>query len=550
MKKILTTLLLALTMCGAHAQSSDRNIQSAKLLKTFAEIYRELELNFVDTLDTQQMFKESIDAMLYHLDPYTVYFTPKEAESFRESTSGKYAGIGSVISYHKGEKRCIISVPYEGMPAAKAGLRRGDVIMSINGGDLRTAPQEDVAHYNDSVSNCLRGEPGTQLRLSVKRKGEKHLLNFTLTRAIITVPSVLEPICTPEGIGYICITGFTENTARDVSDAVNKVKQQGAHSLILDLRGNSGGLLKEAVDLVNLFIPRGKEVVAMRGKNPEQNKVYTTNQTPLDENIPIVVLVDAQSASAAEITAGALQDYDRAVIMGQNTYGKGLVQTSVSLPGDAILKYTVGKYYIPSGRCVQAYKYEDGEPKTLPDSLAKTFYTQGGRAVRDCGGIHPDIPLAEDSLTNLLLYLSNSNLIDDYVALYHTKHKTIAPAKEFKLSDEEYQDFIAFLKQGGFTYDQQSAKALNALRKLAQFEGYGESSKAEFDALEAKLMHNEDYDYKYWEPQIRQIIEQAIVQDYYFHRGVNEYLLPKNKGIQQAIELLKNKEKYQNTLKK
>ena len=549
MKRYLTAVVLSLAILSGYAQSTERNLESAKQLNTLAEIYRELELNFVDTLDTSKLFKETIGYMLYQLDPYTTYFTAKEAEEFRQHSAGKYAGIGAVISFHKEKKRSIISQPYAGMPAAKAGLRRGDVIMAIDGQEMRTAELSEVAHYNDSVSNCLRGEPGTSFRLSVQRAGEPELLHFDIVRATIALPSVVYSLCTADSIGYVHVSGYTEHTARDLRETLQSLQQQGMRSLVLDLRGNGGGLISEAVEMLSLFLPRGKEIVSLRGKTPKGNRVYRTGQNPIFEKLPLVVLVDGQSASAAEITAGTLQDYDRAVIMGQNTYGKGLVQTTIKLPGEALLKYTESKYYIPSGRCVQAYKYDEGEPQILPDSLAKTYYTRGGRPVRDCGGIRPDIVLPEDSLPNLLIYLNNSNLIDDFVAEYRAKHPVIAPAQEFRLSADEYDEFIAFLKAGNFTYDQQSVKALQVLRKMAEFEGYGEASKAEFEALEAKLMHNEDYDYHHWEKEIRQVIEMAIVQDHYFSQGANAYLFQRDQEIRQAFDLLKDEAKYKGVLK-
>lgn len=548
MKKTFTSLLLALIALGAHAQSSLRNLESAKQLKTFAAVYSELERNFVDTLDTKKLFKNVIGYMLYQMDPYCTFYTEEETDDLKQMTTGKYGGIGSIISFHKEQKRCIISEPYADMPAAKAGLRRGDVIMAIDGKDLPQAPDSKVAQYNDSVSQCLRGVPGTKVKVTVKRIGEKELLHFDIERSTITTPSINYTTLTPDSIAYISLGGFTEHTARDMREILQKYEQRGMQGLVIDLRDNGGGLMSEAIEIANFFLPLGKEAVALRGKDPEGNKVYYTKSQPLNEKVPIVVMVNKSSASASEIVAGVLQDYDRAVIMGQNTYGKGLVQTSKRMPYETILKYTQSKYYIPSGRCVQAYKYNDGSPEILPDSLAKTFYTQNGRPVSDCGGIRPDIILPEDSLPNLMTYLSASNLIDDYVALYRSKHKTIAPAHEFRLTDQEYDEFTAYLKEKNFTYDQQTIKMLEVLRKMAQFEGYGETSKAEFDALEAKLKHNEDYDYKYWKDKIRLLVEEAIIIDYYYQQGGFAHYFHTDKDCHKAIDLLKNKEEYRRLL--
>jgi carboxyl-terminal processing protease len=549
MKKILISFALALAVIGGYAQSTQRNLESAKQLQTLGEIYRVLELNYADTLNTSKIFDQTIKYMLYQLDPYTNFYTPKEADEFREQNSGKYGGIGSIISFHEKKKRCIISRPYAGMPAAKAGLRCGDVIMAIDGKEVPTADMSNVSHYSDSVSKCLRGEPGTKFRLSVQRVGENKLLHFDIERATITMSPVVYAKMRPDSIAVIMLDDFGERAARDMAAKIEEYERQGMRGLVLDLRGNGGGLISEAVKIVNMFLPRGKEVTVLRGKNVSKNYVYRTENSPINEQVPIVVLVNSNSASASEITAGALQDYDRAVIMGQNTYGKGLVQTTTALPGEALLKYTESKYYIPSGRCVQAYNYEDGQPKILPDSLAKTFYTKNGRPVRDCGGIQPDIVLPKDSLPNLLIYLSMSNLLQDYVALYHSKHKTIAPADEFKLTDQEYDKFVAFLKENQFTYDQQSLKMLETLKKLAKFEGYGETSKAEFDALEAKLKHNEDADYKYWKNNILDLVESSIAADYYYQEGEEARIYRTDKDLAKAIALLKNKEEYERILK-
>ena len=353
-----------------------------------------------------------------------------------------------------------------------------------------------------------------------------------------------------DSIGIIGLNAFHENTAQEVRQAILDLKSQGMRRLLLDLRGNGGGLLGEAVKLVGLFVPTGSEVVSTRGKMAFKNQTFYTEAAPLDLNIPLVILTDFSTASAAEITAGALQDYDRAVIVGQRTYGKGLVQQPCELGGigGGVLKVTTSKYYIPSGRCVQAYEFEDGTPRHLPDSLSKIFHTKAGREVHDCGGIAPDIVVKEDSLPNLITYLMLSNLVTDYVARYRMTHPTIDAPEQFHLTDAEYADFIAFLKENKFTYDRQSSKTLKVLRSIAELEGYAEQAKEQLDALESIFTRNEDYDYRQWEKQIRAIIEPAILTDYYYQRGAKEYDLRTNPTVARGLEILSSDATYRSLL--
>ena len=350
MKKILFTLCAALLCLSAVAQQSRHNFETAKQLDIFNSIYKLLDLYYVDTLDAKKNIENAVLYMLDQLDPYTVYYPENETGELRQLTTGKYAGIGAIISYRKDLSRCIINQPYEGMPAAEAGLRRGDVILSIDGKDTGTCTADDPGDFSTSVSEALRGQPGTQFEVRVQRPGRERPMTFKLTRRAITLPSVVLSKVLSDSIGYVRLDSYTENTARDVRRAIVELKQQGATRLVLDLRGNPGGLMDQAVDVVNLFIPRGKEVLSTRGKVAERNATYKTQSEPLDVEIPLVVLVDFGTASSAEITAGALQDYDRAVIVGRRTYGKGLVQETRQLPYDNILKLTTSKDYIPSGR--------------------------------------------------------------------------------------------------------------------------------------------------------------------------------------------------------
>lgn len=351
-----------------------------------------------------------------------------------------------------------------------------------------------------------------------------------------------------DSIGYICLTQFIEGTSNEVKRAMVELKQAGARNLILDLRDNPGGLLEEAVKTVNLFIPRNREVVSTRGKVKELNHTYKTTLDPQDPDIPLIVLTNEGSASSAEITSGALQDYDRALIMGRRTYGKGLVQQSRELPYNAVLKLTIGKYYIPSGRCVQAYQFKDGRPVHLPDSLSKEFRTAAGRIVKDGGGITPDIEITTDSLPNLLVYLANSDQLFDYCVQYRNRHNTIASPTEFKLTDKEYEEFCNFMKANGFTYDRQSLRVLTTLRQIARLEGYDTEAAAELDALEKKLQHNETYDFERWEKEIREVVEGAIIENYYYDAGLDEYRLKTDKDVLRAIQMMRNRQEMHKIL--
>ena len=540
MKKILFTLCAALLCLSAVAQQSRHNFETAKQLDIFNSIYKLLDLYYVDTLDAKKNIENAVLYMLDQLDPYTVYYPENETGELRQLTTGKYAGIGAIISYRKDLSRCIINQPYEGMPAAEAGLRRGDVILSIDGKDTGTCTADDPSDFSTSVSEALRGQPGTQFEVRVQRPGRERPMTFKLTRRAITLPSVVLSKVLSDSIGYVRLDSYTENTARDVRRAIVELKQQGATRLVLDLRGNPGGLMDQAVDVVNLFIPRGKEVLSTRGKVAERNATYKTQSEPLDVEIPLVVLVDFGTASSAEITAGALQDYDRAVIVGRRTYGKGLVQETRQLPYDNILKLTTSKYYIPSGRCVQAYTFKDGVPQHLPDSLSKAFRTAAGRVVRDGGGITPDVEVELDSLPTLITYLALSDQLFDYTVQYRNTHERIAAPDSFHITDADYAEFRQYLKDHKFTYDRQSRSVLDLLRRVADREGYAEEAKAEFDALEAKLTHNEDFDFQRWEKEVRQLVERTIVADYYYQAGQAAYDLRDDKDLEEALDLARD----------
>lgn len=540
-----------LTTQTLHAQTdgSAHNFEVAKNLEIFNSLYRELDLYYVDTLNAEKNINNALWYMLSQLDPFTEYYSEENTSGFRQLATGKYAGVGSLVSLRRAERRCIIAEPFEGMPAAEAGLLAGDIILSQDGQDYGLAEAGKEAEYSNRVSASLRGDAGTSFTLTVKRYGVEEPITVRLTRRNITLPSVVCARLLTDSIGYLLMDSYKEQTARDVRLALAQLKQQGARRLILDLRNNPGGLIDQAVEVVNLFLPKGVEVVSLRGRSgTEKGKSYTTSAEPFDAEMPVVVLVSNSTASAAEITSGALQDYDRAVVIGQRTYGKGLVQQPRQLPYSTMLKLTTAKYYIPSGRCIQAYSYKNGIPQHLPDSLAREFHTAGGRIVRDGGGIQPDVELKPDSLPSLLDYLEASDALADYVSDYCQRHATIAPPAEFHLTDEEYADFRQFVKTHGFTYDTRSKAALDILRQIAAAEGYTDVTQDEFKALENKLAHNTDYDFDYWQSDIRKLVEGRIVTARYYQRGAAEHALRGDREVAEALRILSNDASYRHIL--
>ena len=544
-------LLLALTLPFNSAcikAQTNHNFELVKNLDIFTALYRELDRNYVDTLNSQKLIENAVLYMLGQLDPYTEFYPESNTDDLRQMTTGKYAGIGSTIMYRPKEKHCILTNLYENMPAAKAGLRPGDVILSVDGEPLAYEGKQKQEEFSAYVSGKLRGEPGTTIELKVQRPVADKDLTFKVTRENIVIPSVSLHTMVADSIGYLHLNGYVDGTSEEVRRAIVDLKKQGAKAFILNLCSNPGGVVDEAVKTVNLFLPRGKEVVSRKGKTKESNYKYKTTDDPLDPSSPLVVLTDFGSASASEITSGALQDYDRAVIMGQRTYGKGLVQQSLELPYNTAVKLTTARYYLPSGRCVQAYEFKDGEPVHLPDSLTKEFRTAAGRIVRDGGGITPDIEVKEDSMPALIPYLVASDQLTDYCVRYRNTHDTIASPTEFRLTDEEYTDFTEFMRGENFTYDRQSLKALDVLRKIIQSDGLADEAKAELDALEAKLKSNLENDFKRYEPIIRFAVESNIVEYYYYNRGRGLYNVPRNNMIKEAIKLLQNPDLYRRVL--
>lgn len=550
MKKIVTYVLLMLAAMPVLAQEKgekDHNFAVAKNLEVFSAIYKQLDLMYVDTLDADEVVGNGIRAMLRSLDPYTEYYPQEKMDDVTQLRTGTYAGIGSVIRKNLQLGRVMISEPYEGMPAAEAGLRRGDVILAIDDVDMT---DKEV----NFVSSHLRGDAGTSFIITVERPGVKKPLKLKVTRRAIQMPVIPHYGMQTDGIGYLNLNQFTQNCSRDVRRALLEMKREGMQKLILDLRNNGGGSEQEAVNIVNMFVPKGKLIVSNRGKLKQMNHDYLTTVEPIDSVMPVVVLVNGESASASEITAGALQDLDRAVILGTRTYGKGLVQMTLDLPYNGILKLTTNKYYIPSGRCIQAINYHHtrgGYVEHVADSLTKVFYTAGGREVRDGGGIQPDIVVTPDSMTNIvgyLMYADSAEVVHNYILDYVAAHPTLPAARDFKLTDADFDDFKQRVLQSKFNYDRSTENYLESLEKLARFEGYYDDAKEEFAQLRAKLKHNIAKDLDFNRETLKQLIANEIVTMNYYQRGSIENSLSWDNQMNEAVRLLQSPEEYNQKL--
>ncbi len=547
MKRLIYTFLLVamLPLAEANAQKQGgHNAAVSRNLEILNDIYKQLDIFYVDTLDADTVIGWGIRSLLRQVDPFTDYY-PQEDEELRQMTTGKYAGIGSGIRYHKKEARAVISEPFENTPSQRAGLKAGDVIMRIDGKDVKGLG-------TPKVSNMLRGEAGTTFELVVRRGGEEKTMH--ITRQTIQMPQVPYYGIIENGIGYIYLTGFTDGAYKEVRQAFTELKQQGAEKLVLDLRGNPGGSVNEAVDIVNLFVPKGRKVVYTRGKMKHTEHDYYTAYEPMDTLMPLAILVDGGSASASEIIAGSLQDMDRAVVMGIRTYGKGLVQMVRDVSYDGHLKITTGRYYIPSGRCIQAYDYRhlnaDGSAGTVPDSLTKVFHTAGGREVRDGGGIKPDVEVRPDSLPTLIYDLVASDEFFDWATDYCSKHEQIAPAGEVKLTDEEYNQFVQFITESGFTYNRRTEEVLKLLSDVAKREGYLEQAQQELDALKAKLSPNLSTDLMRFRKDIETYMVDELVHRYYYQWGGAKQQLKDDPCIERVRTLFSNMDEYNKILGK
>ncbi|MBA9079770.1 S41 family peptidase [Rufibacter quisquiliarum] len=545
LKKSIAGLALVGTAWGlfSFSSGSERYFDIAKNLDIFATLFKEVNTYYVDDVAPSKLVRTGIDAMLKSLDPYTNYIPEDDIEDFRTMTTGNYGGIGALVGKRDG--RTIISLPHEGSPAQKAGLIIGDEILKIDGVDL--------AKKNDGeVSKLLKGQAGTVVKLEIKRFGVEKPMVVDVTRANIHISNVpYYGLVTPE-IGYLQLSGFTVDAGQEVRSAVVKLKEMGARKVILDLRDNPGGLLNEAVNISNLFLPRGKDIVSTKSKVSDWNKMYKALDEPLDVQMPLVVLTSSNSASAAEIVSGALQDYDRAVLIGERTFGKGLVQMTRPLSYNSQLKVTTAKYYIPSGRCIQAIDYAhrnaDGSINKIPDSLRVAFKTSGGRVVYDGGGISPDVEVKDKPVPDIIRKLMTKNYIFDYATRFRAANPTIAVAKDFKLSDAEYQKFVAFLNGKDITYSTDVEKALDNMIKKAKEDKHFDEIKADVEQIKKKVATNKGNDLMRFKPEITELLEQEIVSRYYLQKGLVEATFNDDEDILAAVDVLNNSNRYQSLL--
>lgn len=538
MKKMRKTIcLIGFILIGAtvHAQEKEGHLSAvSRNLEIFNDLYKQLELFYVDTLNADTVMQWCIDGMLSKVDPYTGYY-PLNNEELRTMSTGKYAGIGSVVRFHKKEDRVVISEPYWDSPSQKAGVKAGDIILAIDKKDVKGMPV-------DKVSNMLRGEAGTTFELKVQRPGVKKPLSFKITRETIKVPQVPYYGMLKPGIGYICLSGFADGASREMKQALIELKKQGADRMVLDLRDNPGGSLDESVDIANLFIPKGKKVVFTKGKMASTNRDFYTAVEPVDSVMPLVVMVDGGTASSAEIVSGSLQDMDRAIVIGARTFGKGFVQMIRELPYGGNLKITTSRYYIPSGRCIQAHDFRhlnpDGSVGTVPDSLTKVFHTASGREVRDGGGIKPDMEIKPDSLPTLIYDLVSSDAFFDFATQYALEHEAIPQPGEFSLSDQDYAKFVDFICASGFKYNRRSDNVLDLFRDVAKREGYLETIKNDLETLKSKLKTDLPADLVRFRDKIEPYICDELIRRYYYQKGSIRQMLVKDPCTERALELL------------
>lgn len=545
MKQFLHVFVLAAIFFGFNTQvkAQSNGFEEIKSMELMDLIFQQLEMNYVDEIKPGEMSKTAIDAMLRQLDPYTVYYHESNMEDYRMMTTGQYGGIGALI--RKMGEYTYIAEPYEGKPAQLAGAMAGDKILSIEGKDMKGKPSDDV-------SDALRGPKGSTIQLRVERAGQEKTIS--ITRDEIKLADVPYFGMLNTGTGYIKLNAFTQTASAEVMAAYGKLKQQGMTSLILDLRGNGGGLLIEAVKIVNMFVKKGQTVVTTKGRIPEENRTYATSAEPIDLNIPLVVLVDGGSASASEIVAGSLQDLDRAVVVGTNSYGKGLVQRTFDLKYGSKIKVTISKYYTPSGRCVQRLEYYDKElgdkPKAIADSLLKTFKTANGRKVIDGRGIEPDVVVEQNDYSRLLLMLVSNNVIFNYATDFKRSHETIGPAKTFKMTPEEYDAFKAYALKQTFTYSTASEEQLERMKKTAEDEGYFEDIKADYEQLLSKVTPSKERDLDKFKEEINDILSSEIVSRYYYQNGRAEQAFQADKDVLKALEILSDSKQLNTILGK
>lgn len=539
-RRIYILLIIASLITPFLGSGQNNNFEISKNIDIFTTLYKELNTNYVDEIQAGELMQTGIEAILESLDPYTNYIPESEIEDYRFMTTGQYGGIGSLI--HRQNNYVIISEPYEGFPAQKAGLKAGDKILEVNG-------ETAIGKSTGDVSDILKGQPGTTLKLLLEREGEKKPFEKEIIRETIKIDNVSYFGMLDGNIGYIQLSGFTQNAWREFKNAFAELRKDNTlKGLIIDLRGNGGGLLMEAVNITNLFVEKDQLVVSTKGKLKDKNKIYKTSFQPVDTEIPIVVLVNGASASASEILSGAIQDLDRGVVIGKKTFGKGLVQNVVPLSYNAKAKITVAKYYIPSGRCIQAIDYsskdENGNSGKIPDSLINEFKTKNGRIVYDGGGISPDIETESKMISNIAMSLFTKFLIFNYATRFEQEHASIPPADDFEITGEIYEDFVQFISDKEYDYTTESEKSLKKLKMHAEKEKYFDAIKDEFEALNEKMKHNKDEDLYTFQDEIKELLKIEIVSRYYFQKGKVIAALQNDPEVKQAIEILQDKEQY------
>jgi carboxyl-terminal processing protease len=541
---VFAVLVLITTSSAFFIASSNDDFKLVKSLEIYYSLFRELNLFYVDETNPEELIENSIKGMLKELDPYTTFIPESNREDFNFMTTGEYGGIGSLI--RKRGEHAIIAEPYEGFPAARAGLRPGDTIVTIDGITTRNL---EIS----KISEKLKGKPSTVVNLVIRRYGNPEPIDVSLTREKIVISNVPYYGMMNDHIGYIRLANFTTGAAQETKNALLELKKNPAlDAIVLDIRGNPGGLLVEAVDVANLFVPQGQEIVSTRGRVKHWDQEYRTRFAPVDTSIFVAVLVSRGSASASEIVAGSLQDLDRAVIIGQRTFGKGLVQTTRELSYNSRLKVTTAKYYIPSGRCIQALDYskrnEDGSVGSIPDSLISEYLTKNGRTVYDGGGIQPDFAIEPEYVSQISMALVSRDVIFDYATVYSSRYDSIVKVQEFEISDEDYQEFKQLVASRDFTYETRSEETLKKLIETARREKYYDLAKQEFAELEGMLAHNNEKDLDNFSEEIKQLLKEEIAVRYYYQKGRILASIINDPEVSHAIDILEQPDLYLGTL--
>lgn len=544
MKKYIIIATLALLGFGSYSFTNSDYFEISKNLEIFASLYKEVNTFYVDDVDPNEFIQIGIDAMLESLDPYTTYYPESEIETYKFQTTGKYGGIGSYIK--KRDDYIIISEPYEDSPAAKAGLKAGDKITQVDGKSLK-------GKTSSEVSKLLKGEPGTTLNVSVLRpqlNAEDKALSLQIKRAEVQRKNVTYFGMINETIGYIKLEHFTQKAGEEVENALKTLKEENSNlqALVLDLRGNGGGLLNQAVRIVNAFVEKNQLVCFTKGKIEDWNKEFKTTKKAIDSKMPLAVLTNRYSASASEIVSGAVQDLDRGVVLGQKTFGKGLVQTTKPLDYNTTLKVTTAKYHIPSGRCIQSINYEGNHNDKIPDSLKVAFKTSNGRTVYDGGGIDPDVKVDIEQMSYISSHLVRDDLIFDYATRYSLMHQNISNAKDFKISEKDFQAFVEWLKTKDFEYGTNSEKLVEELEKTAKEDEYYKAIEATLAQLKQELHSDKAKDLDRYKEEVKMLLSSEIVKRYYYEKGAIENYFQYDKELKKAIEILSNSNEYEQLL--